>query len=326
MIKNTQKLFSYANYQILGINILLLVIFILAFLLFSSAYRAAFAGESASNQEGLPDILVGFAPNGWKAVGEPKRFKPENLYEIINGAAELYLAYNVREMIFISFEKSTDSAFFIDLSIYDMGSPTNAFGVFSVGRSPEDPSLSLGREGYYQNGSYYIWKGQYYIQVVASDATEELDRLGLELAQKVTDSLTDSGEKVWGLDALPRTNLAPGTEKYFLIDMMGLNFMRNTFTALYRENGHEVTAFLSRQDTPESALTVIDRYIEYANEYGRGAERISQPDFSLVIVDMGNAFDVIFHKGRFVGGVMSVVQRNLAIKAAVSLWQGIHTE
>ncbi|MBW2324757.1 MAG: hypothetical protein JRF41_14850 [Deltaproteobacteria bacterium] len=135
----------------------------------------------------MPEILVGFAPNGWKAVGGVKRFKPENLYEIINGAAELYLAYDVRDMIFISFEKDTDSAFFIDLSIYDvrdmifisfekdtdsaffidlsiydMGSPANAFGVFSVGRSSGDPSLNFGREGYYQNGSYYIWKGRYY--------------------------------------------------------------------------------------------------------------------------------------------------------------------
>ncbi|MBW2053853.1 MAG: hypothetical protein JRI85_16705 [Deltaproteobacteria bacterium] len=274
----------------------------------------------------MPEILVGFAPNGWKAVGEVKRFKPESLYEIINGAAELYLAYNVRDMIFISFEKDTDSAFFIDLSIYDMGSPANAFGVFSVGRSSGDPSLNFGREGYYQNGSYYIWKGRYYIQAVASDVTEELDRLGLELARKVTDSLTDSGEKVWGLSALPELNRTPGSVKYFMVDMMGLDFMRNSYTALYDEGGVQVKAYISRQDSIKSALTVIERYIKYSNKYGKGIEREKHSGLEFIISDMGDAFDVIFHKGRIVGGVMSVSERNLALSAAVNLSKGIQSE
>jgi hypothetical protein len=36
---------------------------------------------------------------------------------------------------------------------------------------------------------------------------------------------------------------------------------------------------------------------------------------------MGGSFDVIFHKGRLMGGVSSVEDRGLAIRVAIELWQ-----
>ena len=71
------------------------------------------------------------------------QFGPENLYEQINGRAEYYLAYDVIGMTFASFDKSTDNSIFINLSIYDMGTPTNAFGVFSGERPLEDRDSNL---------------------------------------------------------------------------------------------------------------------------------------------------------------------------------------
>jgi len=46
----------------------------------------------------------------------------------------------------------------------------------------------------------------------------------------------------------------------------------------------------------------------------------------LVSCDMGGSFDVIFHKGRLIGGVSSVEDRDLAIRVAIEMWENLRSE
>ena len=94
-----------------------------------------FSGQPVASQS-LPEIVAGFTPKGWKIFDEIKQFTPENVYEQINGRASFFQAYDMISLIYVSFVKSDEDAKFINLSIYDMGTPTNAFGVFSSERSP----------------------------------------------------------------------------------------------------------------------------------------------------------------------------------------------
>ena len=157
----------------------------------------------APDPQNLAEMVTGLTPGGWKIYDRIRRFTPENLYNLIDGGAELYLAYDMVKMTFAIFEKNADTGTYIELSIYDMGTPTNAFGVFSAERSESLPSLSLGRAGYRSGASYYIWQGQHYVTIMASDSTEELERIGLGLARKAMAFLPDSGEPVWGMTTCP---------------------------------------------------------------------------------------------------------------------------
>ncbi|MBT8371298.1 MAG: hypothetical protein KJO34_10075, partial [Deltaproteobacteria bacterium] len=248
------------------------------------------------------------------------------LYEQINGRASFFLAYDMIRMTYVSFTPGAEAAKFINLSIYDMGTPTNAFGVFSAERSQEESPLNLGRAGYRSNANYFIWKGQYYIQIISSEVTNEFKRIGMHLARKLTDFLLDSGEQVWGLAALPLTDRIPESIQYFKVDAMGLDFMRNTYTATYRKGNTLVTVFLSQQDSVESALTVVGRYAKYANKYGKGIDRLKDGKVELVACDMGGSYDVVFHKGRLIGGVTAVEDPGLAIRVAIEMWQQLRLE
>jgi len=269
----------------------------------------------------LQEVVAGLTPKGWEIFDEVKQFTPESLYEQIDGRAEFFLAYDVIRMTFASFINSADTGKFIDLSVYDMGTPTNAFGVFSAERSQGEPPLALGRAGYRSYTNYYIWKGQYYIRIIASHTTGEFLRIGMDLAQKMTDFLQDSGEPVWGLTALPQADLVTGSVQYFKVDAMGLDFMRNTFTAQYQKGAAIVTAFLSRRDSKESAETTVDQYAEYAKQYGKGVAHLTSDDVKLISCDMGGSYDVVFQKGRQVGGVLSVESQSLAVQVATDLWR-----
>ena len=270
--------------------------------------------------------VAGLTLNGWEIYDEVLQFTAESLYEKINGRAEFYLAYDVIGMTFASFEKSSDDGHFIDLSIYDMGTPTNAFGVFSGERTKGVSPIDICREGYRAGANYYIWKGQYYIQIVASDTTDEFQRIGIDLDRKVTDFLLDSGEVVWGLNALPQMGLVPGSVQYFLVNAMSLDFMRNTYTAQYTKGDAVVTIFLSQRDSQEIAGATVEKYIEYANKYGKGVKRVTVDGVELVSCDMNGNYDVVFQKGNLVGGVSYVEEENLAIQVAIDLWRQLHYE
>ena len=280
----------------------------------------------AKSAQNLAEMVAGLTPKGWEIFDRVKQFTPENLYEQINGRAEFFLAYDMVRMTFASFTNSADKGQFIDLSIYDMGRPTNAFGVFSAERSPGETPLELGRAGYQSDANCYIWKGQYYIKVIASDVTTELKRMGMDLAQRATDFLLDSGEQVWGLNALPKKDRVPESETYFKVNAMGLDFMHDTYTARYRRGDSVVKAFLSQRESPESARDSVALYVRHAQRYGKGVENLKVDGVELVSCNMGGSYDVIFQKGRLMGGVFLVEDRSLAIQAAIGFWKQLQTD
>lgn len=269
--------------------------------------------------EDLRARATGLAPQGWRLYDKVLQFTPENLYEQIDGRAELFLAYDVSSLTFADFERTADARRSLDLSIYDMGTPTLAFGVFSAERSGSEIPVNLGRAAYRSGSNVYVWKGRYYVQVIALSAAEDVQQPAMQLAQKAADALPDSGEPVWGLAALPKKDRVPDSVRYFQVDALGLDFLSNTYTAQYRKRGAVVDVFLSQQDSAESAQTAMDRYAEYAAKYGKGLERLRTRGCSplFLVCDVGGAFDVVFRKGRLVGGVTAAKDRTKAITAAL---------
>ena len=278
------------------------------------------ASGSATAPKNRSDLLVRLVPEGFAVYDQAGLFTADNLYERINGRAELYLAYDVINLTTATYEDKTDIARFIELSIFDMGNPTNAFGIFSVERYQGEPPLDIGRMSYLSDANAYVWKGRYYITIVTSDSTEEFQLISLDLARKVTASLIDTGEPVWGLSALPQDLLIPDSVQYFKVDAMGLDFMQNIYTAEYRKGETTIKAFLSRQASPDSALDLVERYAEYSQEYGQGYKRVKRDGVEFILCDMGGTFDVIFRKNRLVFGVTSVKDQDMAMEMAFDLW------
>ena len=67
---------------------------------------------------------------GWKWDREVATFKGKSLYDYIDGAAEVYLAYNYRQVSARRYVKPNQPDIIAD--VYRMGSSEDAFGVFSL--------------------------------------------------------------------------------------------------------------------------------------------------------------------------------------------------
>jgi hypothetical protein len=292
-------------------------IFLLTLVFFHTAVAAAKAGEN------LAQLLTRIAPEGWQLELPVKRFVPKNLWKQIDGRAEFFLSYGMVHMTFAVFADPSNPESFIDVSIYNMENPTSAFGVFSAERHKDIIPFHMGREAYRAGGSLYIWIGQHYVRMIASDDNPQLQKISRELAEKLTASLHDSGEPVWGLDILPVINRVPGSEKYFRRDAMGLDFMENTYTARYRKKGVLITVFLSRRNTPTAAGEILNRYAAYARQFGEGHKEITRNGVTISLCNMDGSYDALFYKGDVVAGVTSVENRELALDSAFELWRNL---
>ena len=256
-----------------------------------------------------PGLFSALAPTGWNQLGNVETFPADDLYVKINGRAEQYLAYNVKKLQFAGFANGNS---FIDVFVYDMGEPENAFGIFSVERNTGQPPIAIGREGYRVEASYFFWKGPYYVQIIASETGESMAQAGLAITQKLANQLEDPGTPLWGLTALPEKDRVADTVKYLKKDALSLSFLQNTYTAQYQKDGEKITAFISRSTTPGEAQKTLQKYVEYLSEYGQVMDQKSQNQTTTVVGDMGGVYDVVFQQNEWVGGITFAQNQTLA--------------
>jgi len=276
--------------------------------------------------QNFQNIVADITPKGWQIYNDVEYFTPVNLYEQINGRASFFLAYDMVKMTYVSFVNSTNPEKYLDLSIYDMGTTTNAFGVFSSERSPEESTIDIGGSSYCAGANYFIWKGQYYIRIISTETTGVAQRIGMDLARDVTEILPNSNEQPWGVTALPLKDRISSSIQYVKVDAMGLDFLNDTYLAEYKKGKTKVMALLSRRDSVESARTIIEKYTTHAIKYGKDISRHKVERVEFVCCDMGESYDVIFHKGNLIGGVVSVDNQELAFRAAIEIWEQLPHE
>ncbi|HEX9933932.1 MAG TPA: DUF6599 family protein, partial [bacterium] len=85
---------------------------------------------------------------GWMPQGQPVHYMPDNLYEYIDGEAELYLSYGFKELAALVYYAGSPEDTFVTVDVYDMDKPLDAFGLYSNLRFPDYTYETMGTEGF----------------------------------------------------------------------------------------------------------------------------------------------------------------------------------
>ncbi len=109
--------------------------------------------DSSSLQSLLPQV------NNWTMTEEPSSYFPGTLFEFINGAAEIYLAYDFKKLTVTQYGRKGSTAS-MAVEIYEMSNETNAFGIYGAERYPDNNFIPIGIQGYVEEGmlNYLIGK------------------------------------------------------------------------------------------------------------------------------------------------------------------------
>lgn len=119
--------------------------------------------ETSSSAAGLSALLPDGAA-GYTPAGPDRHYTADTLFDLIDGGAEIYRAFNVRRTVHRRYAHPEANDIIAD--IFDMGSAADACGAYH-NDIREGGDAGIGRESEYQGGSLSFWKDRYFVSVVA---------------------------------------------------------------------------------------------------------------------------------------------------------------
>ncbi len=160
--------------------------------------------------------LAGLLPEqvgDWKKTGAHQLYLGDDLFEYINGGAEIYHEYGFHSVVVQDYR--SESGGMIALEIYRMSGPESAYGIYSFKRSPGGRAVEMGDEARLEDYYLNLWKGPYCVTLTGFDEREST-LAGLQiLARDVSQRIEIRGEKPKLIGLLPEDGLIPGSRKYF---------------------------------------------------------------------------------------------------------------
>lgn len=104
---------------------------------------ASFVPEASAADAPHPALAALAGRGGWKILEPPRTFGPDNLYEEIDGEAELFLPYGMERLTVANLGRGSDPGEEIRLELFRMASPRDAYGIFSQHRYPDQEVLRV---------------------------------------------------------------------------------------------------------------------------------------------------------------------------------------
>ena len=245
-----------------------------------SGSKVAETAAPAAASDASPQLLALLPANnavpGWEMSQKPRSFKPANLWEFIDGAADGYLAYGFQEVVSADFaQQGTGYQAVVD--IYQMKDPLNAFGIYTQERNPESQFLKIGNEGYYGGTSLNFWTGSYYVKITVFEEKDaikqEIDKLARAIAGKVPAPGAEPAEATW----FPKTNQLPHAIVYLPKDVLAQSYLANGFEAKYKAGEKEYKMILVSLANADAAQEAMARYRQYITAGGKEVKDLKMP-------------------------------------------------
>ena len=170
-------------------------------------------GASIAQAEALDEISRGLPDKilAWAKGEEDVLYDDRTIFDYIDGAAEVYRAYNMKRCLSRRYETPHGPAVILD--IFDMGSSEDAFGVFTYDQDGKE--LELGQGAFYRAGWLSMWKHRFFVSIYTEQETEATRAAVRELAEAVSRLIPIEGPKPRILDHLPSKGIHPGSVKFF---------------------------------------------------------------------------------------------------------------
>jgi hypothetical protein len=222
------------------------------------AAPAAFPAQAGAAGPAIASLLPKLP--GWTPTETPRSYRPDDLFEYIDGAAESYLSYDFRELLVADLEKTGTPAT-LTVEIYDMGLPLNAFGIFSAERYPENKVVDLGEMGYVEGEALNFLDGRYYVKMLAFGLGEATEAALTEAGARIAGAIGSAGGLPPLVRAFPRDGLVARSEKYIKKNVMGYEFLHDGYVATYRSGGKELEGFFIDGGSDRAAEEMLGRLL-----------------------------------------------------------------
>ncbi len=272
------------------------------------------AGRGPGATAALIPEVPGFTPQT-----PIESFGPDHLSDKIDGKAELYLPAGFKEMSCRSFRLAAAGGAHVQVFLYDMGKPQNAYAVFSGQRRPGSRNIQLTANAYATPNALFFTRGRFYVEIVADRAATALQTSLETYATALLAKLPSQGKTQNLAGLFPKNGLATDTVRLCASDSFGCEGLNNVFTGEYTLKSGQATAFMARRKTPEQAQAEAKHYLDFlvANGYQKVQTPGAPGGIQALVLD--NSFEIVFVQGRTLAGVHDASSLPAALELADKL-------
>jgi hypothetical protein len=198
-----------------------------------------------------------------KRADEVTWYEPENLFEYIDGAAGTYFDAG---FVILSHSEwrptGGKEGAYVELDIYDMGSPLGALDILADGRSPQTRFLDIGNEAQASDEGIDLRVGRYYAKLVARRDVEGQKEFVKAIAAAVAKAAPAGPADDELVTPLPPANMVRHTAAYVTKGFLGREFLGQVREAAYEVQGKRVRMFVLDAGDPGKAKTIITEWKE----------------------------------------------------------------
>ncbi|HLK60846.1 MAG TPA: DUF6599 family protein [Chthonomonadaceae bacterium] len=239
------------------------------------------AGQPANAQGDLGALFpASNAVAGWTLKEAPKFFSDNQLFDYMDGAAEIPKSYAFRQLGSAKYQNGVNV---LEVAIFDMGTSADAFGYYSarcfLEHNPrvKETIIALDHPAnlYVAVGVLTLWKDHYTI-LIQPDIGKPDEKTLTQFARIVSAKIREKGSPPEMLRRLPSANRVPNSERYvrgkagfdallaFIpTDVFGASKKPETVAAEYNLPGRVATLFLIHYPTASAAGDAFNAYKQY---------------------------------------------------------------
>jgi hypothetical protein len=225
---------------------------------------------------------------------EPKTFVGEDLFEHINGGAEIYHLYDFEEVCTAYYMYDTAE---ILIDIYRFANSDKAYGLFTTLRPLEPDIEKIGVEAIISEGNIEFVKGPYLVRLIAYDVSADMAALLKRTAMEFENKIPGNTEMPSMFSLFPSRGLIAHTEKIFASSYLGWQALSDVYTKNYTIGDDTVTLFLAKDEAGEKFMKWADKV------RAEGASNLSGIEIPYD-VDYGIKFEHAYYS-TIIGGLKS---------------------
>ncbi len=152
--------------------------------------------------------------SGWKSAAPLEVYMRDNLFDLVDGGADSYLAYGFEQVAVRRYQNAADDRLVIQ--VWKMASPADAYGLFTVNQS--GAAIAVGNGGASEPGVRLVfWQANYC--VVINAAANLPDDVLQSFAAALSARLPGGGEPPALVKRLPAGGLVENSYRFFHVEL-----------------------------------------------------------------------------------------------------------
>lgn len=207
---------------------------------------------------------------GWSPKGKINFYTPDNLYEYINGAADVFLAYDFVKLASLTLINKEKQTFTVD--VYRHSNERNGFGIYCQEKPRSGPFMSIGAQGYYEKGVLNFLRGTYYVKMSGFDLGDTDKEVLSGYAKKLAEKLIGGTGFPAAVKSFPADGKVKDSEGFIAKNFLGHSFLHSAYVADYEIDGRKMQAFIIEGNDPKEVKTIIDKYKAFVEKKGMKVE------------------------------------------------------